>query len=93
MSKILSEVEEEYRVAHLLRERDMLTSDSKFRWWPGLEGKLTAKRNFKFGVSIILSQSRWATLYYQKFKVVLNHRVYVSLTNILPKSNSWLCPA
>ena len=50
-------------MAHLLRERDMLTSDSKFHWWPGSDGKLTAKRNFKFGVNIILSQSRWATLY------------------------------
>ena len=52
-----------YRVAHLLRERDMLTSDSKLRWWPGSEGKLTAKRNFKFGVNIIIYKSRWATLY------------------------------
>ena len=31
-----------YRVAHLLWERNMLTSDSKFRWWPGSERKLTA---------------------------------------------------
>ena len=52
-----------YRVVHLLRERNMLTSNSKFRWWPGSEGKLTGKRNLKCGVNIILSQSRWATLY------------------------------
>ena len=31
-----------YRVAHLLRERNMLTSNSKFCWWPGSEDKLTA---------------------------------------------------
>ena len=51
-----------YRVAHLLRERNMLTSNSKFRQWPGSGEQLTAKRNFKFGVNIFLSRSRWATL-------------------------------
>ena len=42
-----------YRVAHLLRERNMLTSNSKYRWWPGSEDKVTAKRSFKFGVNIL----------------------------------------
>ena len=51
-----------YRVAHLLWERNMLTSKSKFRCWPGPEDKLKAKRNFKFGVNISISRSRWATL-------------------------------
>ena len=40
----------------------MLTSNAKIRWWPGSENKLT-KRNFKCGVNIFLSRSRWATLY------------------------------
>ena len=52
-----------YRVAHLLWERFMLTSKSKFRHWPGPQDKFTNKRNFKFGVNISPSQSRWATLY------------------------------
>ena len=47
----------------MLRERNILTSNSKFRQWPGSGEKLTAKRNFKFGVNIFLSRSRWATLY------------------------------
>ena len=51
-----------YRLAHLLWERNTLTSNSKFHWWPGSEDKLTAKRNFKFGVKMSISQSRWATL-------------------------------
>ena len=50
----------------------MLTSNSKFRWWPGSEGKLTAKRNFKFGVNIFLSQSRWATLYLCRAQELFN---------------------
>ena len=52
-----------YRVAHLLRERFMLTSNSKFRHRPRSQDKFTAKRNFKFRVNISLSRSRWATLY------------------------------
>jgi len=52
-----------YRVAHLLWERNMLTSTSKFRHWPSSQDKFTAKRNFKFGVNISFSRSRWATLY------------------------------
>ena len=52
-----------YRVAHLLQERNLLTSNSKFRCRPGSQDKLIAKRNFNFGVNIFLSQSRWATLY------------------------------
>ena len=51
-----------YRVAHLLREGNMLTSTSKFRHRPRSQDKFTAKRNFKFGVNISLSRSRWATL-------------------------------
>ena len=50
-------------MAHLLAEKLMLTSNSKFRHRPGPQDKLTAKRNFKFGVNINLSASRWATLY------------------------------
>ena len=57
-----------YRVAHLLRERFMLTSNSKFRHWPRSQDKFTAKRNFKFGVNISLSRSRWATLYYMNYE-------------------------
>ena len=62
--ELRGEIREEcmYRVAHLLQERNMLTSISKFRWWPGSEDKLTTKCNFKFGVNIFLSQNRWATL-------------------------------
>ena len=45
----------QYRVAHLLRERNMLTSNSKFHWWPGSEEKLSVKRNFTFVVNIFLS--------------------------------------
>jgi len=52
-----------YRVAHLLWERNMLTSISKFRQRPKSQDKFTAKRNFKFGVNISFSRSRWATLY------------------------------
>ena len=52
-----------YRVAHLLRERNMLTSNSKFRHQPRSQDKFTPKRNFKFGINISLSRSRWATLY------------------------------
>ena len=52
-----------YRVAHLLWERFMLTSNSKFRHKPGSQDRLTANHNFNFGVNIFLSQSRWATLY------------------------------
>ena len=51
-----------YRVAHLLREINMLTSNLKFRCWPRSQDKFTAERNFKFGVNISLSHSRWATL-------------------------------
>ena len=51
-----------YRVAHLVQERNMLTSDSKIHWWPGTQKKLSAKCNFQFGVNIFLSRSRWATL-------------------------------
>ena len=51
------------RVAHLLRERFMLTSNSKFRHRPRSQDRFTAKRNFKFRVNISLSRSRWATLY------------------------------
>ena len=59
-----------YRVAHLLRERNMLSSTSKFRRWPGSEDKFTAKHNFKFGVNISFSRSRWATLYTKCIRVV-----------------------
>ena len=51
-----------YRVAHLLQERNMLTSNSNFRHRPMSQDKVTAKRNFKFGVNTSLSRSRWATL-------------------------------
>ena len=69
-----------YRVAHLLRERNMLTSNFKFRWWPGSGGKLTAKRNFKFGVNIILSRSRWATLYsWRDWKVITLENAQINL--------------
>ena len=44
-----------YRVAHLLQEGNMLTSNSKFRCRPGSQDKLIAKRNFNFGVNIFLS--------------------------------------
>ena len=51
-----------YRVAHLLWERFMLTSNSKFRHRPWSQDKFTAKRNLKFGANISLFRSRWATL-------------------------------
>ena len=47
-----------YRVAPLLPERNMLTSNSKFHWWPGSDDR----HIFKFVFNICLSQSRWATL-------------------------------
>ena len=57
-------------MAHLLAEKLMLTSNSKFRHRPGPQDKLTAKRNFKFGVNINLSASRWATLYIATYEYV-----------------------
>ena len=45
-----------YRVAHLLWERNLLTSNSKFLCWPGSQDK-TAKCNIKFGVNIFPSQA------------------------------------
>ena len=37
-----------YRVAHLLRERNMLTLNSKFRHQSGSQDNFAAERNFKF---------------------------------------------
>merc|ERR1711879_820374 len=44
-----------YRVTRMVAEKIMLTSNSKFRHRPGLQAKLTVKRNFKFGVNISYS--------------------------------------
>ena len=43
--------------AHLLWERNLLTSNSKFLCWPGSQDKLTAKCNINFGVNIFPSQA------------------------------------
>ena len=47
-----------YRVAYLLLEKLMLTSQARI-----IEYKLTAKNNFNFGLNIMWSASRRATLY------------------------------
>ena len=45
-----------YSVDHLLRGNKYVDINLKFRWWTVSEDKLTAKRNFKFGVNIFLSK-------------------------------------
>ena len=54
--------QKKYRVAHLLRERDMLTPNFKLRSVVNLSCDLGRWRNFEFDVNINLSRSRWATL-------------------------------
>ena len=51
-----------YRVAHLLRERDMLTPNLKLRSAVNSSYDPCQRRNFEFDVNIFLSRSRWATL-------------------------------
>ena len=51
-------------VAHLLRERNMLTHNLTLRLAASLSSDPGHKRNFEFDVYKFLSQSRWATLYY-----------------------------
>ena len=52
-----------FRVAHLLRERYMLTLNLKLRSAVNLSCGLGWWRNFEFVVNIFLSRSRWSTLY------------------------------
>lgn len=42
-----------YRVTHVVAEKVMLTSNSKFLHRPASQDKLTAKHNFRFGVNKI----------------------------------------
>ena len=57
-----SRIEANYRVAHLLRERNKLTPKLKLRLAICLSCDPGHQRNFESDVNISLSRSRWATL-------------------------------
>ena len=48
-----SAIDRNYRVTHVVTEKLMLTSNSKFRHRPASQDKLIAKRNFRCGVNKI----------------------------------------
>ena len=60
---MLAKMVSQYRVAHLLWERNMLTQNLKLRLGVSLFSDPGHPRNLEFDVNIFLSQSRWATLY------------------------------